>query len=129
MLNNFKFEKYKSTLKLGLLAQAVLILFYFTLYVIDLKPGAFALLIFGPPILTIINLFVFKKKDGDKLKWFDFNVVSFILGAIYALISLTIGVVFDGIDDNKAISALTALFLFNIIPSIIVGIFFRKRPF
>lgn len=129
MFRNFKFEKYKSTLKLGLLAQAVLILFYFILYASDLKSGALAILILGPPILTIINLFVFKKKEGDKLKWFDFNVVSFILAAIYALISLTIGVVFDGIDDNKAIGALLALFLFSIIPSVIIGIFLEKGPF
>ncbi len=128
MLRNFKFEKYKSPLKFGLIAQAILILFYLILNFSGSKPGAFALLLFGPSVLTIINLIVYKKREGDKLKWFDFNVVSSILVAISTLVSLTLVVLIDGPGDIKIIKFIIGLFLLNVIPPVIVGIFLEKGP-
>jgi hypothetical protein len=127
MLKNFKFEKYKSSLKSGVLSHAILILFYCILSLIDYKAEGFMLLLFGSPILIIINLFLFKKKEGETLKWFDFNVFSFILVAIATLISSIMVILLDG--DVKMPNFVFGIFLLNIVPAVIVGIFLEKSPF
>lgn len=129
MLRNFKIEKYKSPLKFGLVAQAILILFHFILILAGSKPGAFALLLICPSVLIIINLIVFRKREGVKLKWFDFNAVSSILAAISTIVSLTLIILIDGPGDIKVIKFIVGVFLLNVIPPIIVGIFLEKGPF
>ncbi len=127
MFKNFKFEKYKYPLIIGLISQPFIVILSIILYNSIDESNSIAITFFSPTILIIINLFLFKKNEDDKLKWFDFNIVSFIVVTISSLIVLTLGIFLYEIKDNR-LGFFILTFVLNIIPSVIVGIFMEKGP-
>ena len=127
MINTIKFEKYKYPITLGLISQLIIILFSFISSKFLGDEDSMNLTFFLPSILIIITLFLFKNKEGDYLKWSDFNIVSLINIIISCVILLIWGVLFYDVDENYFLFFILT-FVINIIPTVIVGIFLEKGP-
>ncbi len=129
MLQNSKFEKYKSPLKLGLIAQVIFIIVSVVTNKIYGGMKSEDIIFLFIPISIIIILLLFKKNGGDKLKWFDFNVVSFMVVAISSLTFMGLqSLVYEKPDEVKYEYFILS-FIIYFIPAVIVGIFLEKGPF
>jgi hypothetical protein len=127
MINTIKFEKYKYPIILGLLSQLLIILVSIISSKIIGEEDSIGVTLFTPSVLTIIILFLFKKKEVNYLKWYDFNVVSLINVIISSVILLLWVVLFYDLDEKYFLFFIFS-FVINLIPTVIVGIFLEKGP-
>ena len=127
MINTIKFEKYKYPIILGLLSQLLIILVSIISSKIIGEEDSIGVTLFTPSVLTIVILFLFKKKEGNYLKWYDFNIVSLINVIISSVILLLWGILFYDLDENYFLFFILT-FVINLIPTVIVGIFLEKGP-
>ena len=132
MFQNFKLEKYKYPIILGLKLQIIIYIVSYILLRITPKIGEEILvfMILIQSISVITSLILFKNKVSDDLKWFDFNVVSIVIGTIFSTFSYL--VVISPIEVygsyNNFLLSFIGIMLIIILPSIIVGIFLEKGP-